>query len=159
MTDKSIVRDQFWELPIEQLNRTEWEMLCDGCARCCLKKLQDDVPLQPGVTPAVLFTRVVCRYLDQNRCSCKAYRDRHIKVPECLVLDMDNLPVSLHWIPDTCAYKLRYQKKPLPAWHPLLAGNRGAMEEAGIPVTGRVLSEQYVHDDGLEEHVIRWVKA
>lgn len=145
------MRDQFWQLPLEQLTRPEWEKLCDGCARCCLKKLQDGDEVQ--------FTRVVCRYLNQATCNCKAYKDRDIKVPDCLVLDMDNLPTSLVWIPDTCAYKLRYLGKPLPAWHPLLTGSRHAMDMAGIPVTGRVLSEQYVHDDGLEEHVIRWVEA
>lgn len=145
------VRDQFWELPLDQLDRAEWEQLCDGCARCCLKKLQDGREIR--------FTRVVCRFLNQSRCSCKSYADRHIKVPDCLVLDLDNLPVSLHWIPDTCAYKRRYLGKTLPDWHPLLTGSRHAMEAAGIPVTGRVLSEQYVHDDGLEEHVIRWVSA
>lgn len=156
MADQTSVRPRFWTLPLDQLNRVEWEMLCDGCARCCLKKLQDD---RPAAIPSVTFTRVVCRYLDQKKCQCKAYNDRHIKVPECLVLDMENLPASLYWIPDTCAYKLRYLDQPLPQWHPLVAGDRKSMEEAGIPVTGRVLSEQYVHDDGLEEHVIRWVKA
>lgn len=155
------LRERFWELPLETLSRPEWEQLCDGCARCCLKKLQDDSPdtSAENSVPAIRFTRVVCRYLNQNQCSCKAYKDRHIKVPECLVLDMDNLPASLYWIPDTCAYKLRFQGKPLLPWHPLLTGDRNAMTKAGIAVTGRVLSEQYVHDDGLEEHVIRWVKA
>ena len=33
------VRPQFWELPIEKLNDKEWELLCDRCGRCCLKKL------------------------------------------------------------------------------------------------------------------------
>jgi uncharacterized protein len=159
MSDNAVVRDNFWTLPLEQLNRLEWEKLCDGCARCCLKKLQDDDTGPRAGQPVVRFTRVVCRYLEQNLCKCKAYKDRHIKVPECLVLDMHNLPSSLYWIPDTCAYKLRYLGHPLPDWHPLLTGDRKAMQDAGIPVTGRVLSEQFVHEDGLEEHVIRWVKA
>jgi uncharacterized cysteine cluster protein YcgN (CxxCxxCC family) len=72
---------------------------------------------------------------------------------------MENLPSALHWIPETCAYKLRFLDRPLPDWHPLLTGNRTAMIERGIPITGRILSEDYVHDNGLEEHVIRWVKA
>ena len=159
MSEDTQIRPDFWTLPLEQLNRAEWERLCDGCARCCLKKLQDDNPVDSVHQPVVRFTRVVCRYLDQNKCQCKAYKDRNIKVPDCVVLDMENLPSSLYWIPDTCAYKLRFLGQPLPVWHPLLTGDRKAMEEAGIPVTGRVLSEQFVHEDGLEEHVIRWVKA
>jgi len=147
------VREHFWQLPLEQLNRQEWEMLCDGCARCCLKKLQDEDSLK------VKFTRVACRFLNQNRCTCKAYKTRQLKVPECLVLDMNNLSSALNWIPSTCAYKLRYLDKALPEWHPLLTGNRNAMMAEGIAVTGRILSEDFVHDSGLEEHVIRWVKA
>jgi uncharacterized protein len=168
------VRDRFWELPLESLDSKEWESLCDGCARCCLKKLQEDTdePDEPALTketdPTVQahsaggqlwYTRVVCRYLDQQKCQCTAYGSRQVLVPECLVLDMTVLKKALHWIPDTCAYKLRYQNKPLPAWHPLLTGSRLAMQEAGITVTGRVISEEYVHEDGLEEHIIRWVKA
>lgn len=171
------VRDRFWELALESLDRREWESLCDGCARCCLKKLQEDTdePDEPDETALtnetgsagqtqstagqLWYTRVVCRYLDQQKCRCTAYGNRQVLVPDCLVLDMTVLKKALHWIPDTCAYKLRYQNKPLPAWHPLLTGSRLAMQEAGINVTGRVISEEYVHQDGLEEHIIRWVKA
>jgi len=144
--------ERFWEKPLDQLNRTEWEALCDNCGRCCLKKLQD------ARSGEVHYTRVVCRYLDERSCGCKAYGRRRELVPDCLVLDMDMLP-ELHWIPDTCAYKLRLDNKPLPEWHPLLTGSREAMIEAGIPVSGRVIVEDYVHEDGLEEHIIRWVKA
>jgi len=147
------VRERFWELPLAELTPREWELLCDGCARCCLKKLHDED------ADRLVYTRVVCRYLDQEQCSCTAYKRRNELVPDCLVLDMSVLQASVDWIPDTCAYKLRYQNKPLPDWHPLLAGSRARMQEQGIAVTGRVISEEYVHDDGLEEHVIRWVRA
>jgi uncharacterized protein len=144
--------DRFWEKPLQELNRQEWEALCDGCARCCLKKLSDEE------SEEIHYTRVVCRYLDQGKCSCTAYKKRQQLVPDCLVLDRENL-AALHWIPDTCAYKLREQDKPLPEWHPLLTGSRQAMQEAGINVTGKVISEEYVHEDGLDEHIIRWVTA
>jgi len=151
------VRERFWELPLTDLGSREWELLCDGCARCCLKKLQDDASDEgPG---HLAYTRVVCRYLDQQKCSCTAYGQRNVLVPDCLVLDMSVLQASVDWIPDTCAYKLRYQNKPLPEWHPLLCGSRKEMLEQGIAVTGRVISEEHVHEDGLEEHVIRWVRA
>ncbi len=143
---------RFWDLPLEQLDRAQWEALCDGCGRCCLKKLVDTR------TEQVHYTRVVCRYLEQNNCRCQAYSRRQKLVPDCLVLTMENLP-QLHWIPDTCAYRLRLEGKPLPDWHPLLTGNRDAMREQQINVTGKVISEEYVHEDGLQEHVIRWVSA
>ncbi|GIT63912.1 MAG: hypothetical protein Ct9H300mP22_3120 [Gammaproteobacteria bacterium] len=35
----TIIRKKFWELPLEELTAEEWELLCDGCGRCCLKKI------------------------------------------------------------------------------------------------------------------------
>ncbi|MDT8428562.1 MAG: YcgN family cysteine cluster protein [Pseudomonadales bacterium] len=145
-------REKFWELPLTELTQTEWEALCDGCARCCLKKLHDEED------DRVYYTRVVCRYLDQKTCRCGAYESRAQLVPECLVMNKEMLK-NLDWIPNTCAYKLREQGKPLPAWHPLLTGSRQAMRDAGITVTGKVVSEEYVHEQGLEEHIIRWVET
>lgn len=144
--------EKFWEKPLTELNREEWEALCDGCGRCCLKKLVDDR------TDETHYTRVVCRYLEQDSCTCKAYGQRQKLVPECLVLD-STMVAELHWIPDTCAYRLRLDNKPLLAWHPLLTGSRTAMNEEGISVRGKVISEEYVHERGLEEHIIRWVNA
>ncbi len=141
-----------WERPLHSLSREEWESLCDGCARCCLKKLIHHKDA------SVHYTRVVCRYLNTQACACTQYTKRQKLVPDCLVLDPQMLP-DLHWIPDTCAYRLRSEGKPLPEWHPLLTGSRDAMIAAQIPVTGKVISEEYVHEDGLEEHIIRWVKA
>ena len=152
MSDTTEQTNKFWEKPLDQLNRTEWEALCDGCGRCCLKKLVDTR------TETLHYTRVVCRYLDQEKCKCQAYENRQKLVPDCLVLDMENLP-RLNWIPDTCAYRLRYENKPLPEWHPLLTGSRDAMKRLQITVTNKVVSEEYVHENGLEEHIIRWVSA
>jgi hypothetical protein len=33
------------------------------------------------------------------------------------------------------------------------------MAAAGILLEDRVISEEYVHPNGFEEHLIRWVKA
>lgn len=150
MSESDAPRPRFWELPLSSLTRREWEALCDGCGRCCLHKLQD------VDTDEILYTRVVCRYMDQQQCRCTEYQQRQTLVPDCLVLTPENL-AELDWIPDTCAYKLRERGEPLPQWHPLISGSRQAMEEAGISVTGKVISETHVHDEGIEEHIIRWV--
>jgi len=144
--------DRFWEKPLDQLDPVEWEALCDGCGRCCLKKLEDE---QSGET---LYTGVVCRYFDQPGCQCSSYKDRQTLVPDCVVLD-PMVVNELNWMPDTCAYKIRSQGLPLPDWHPLIAGSRDLMNELGISISGKVISEEFVHPQGLEEHIIRWVKA
>lgn len=146
------LRPKFWELPLAELNGSEWEALCDGCGRCCLKKLADEDSAE------IVYTRVVCRYFDEPKSSCTCYEQRTQRVPDCLDVRSMDLPGS-DWMPDSCAYKLRSQGRSLFDWHPLLAGSRAKMEAAGIPIQGRVISEEHVHPEGFEEHIIRWVKA
>jgi uncharacterized cysteine cluster protein YcgN (CxxCxxCC family) len=62
-------------------------------------------------------------------------------------------------MPETCAYRLRYEGKPLESWHPLIAGDREAMIDAGIALAGAAVNEDYVHPDGYDEHILRWVQA
>ncbi len=145
-------KSPFWEKPLQNLNDAEWEQLCDGCGRCCLKKLWD------AESDDIAYTRVICRHFDERSSRCGCYANRTEKVPDCLRLREHDIG-RLHWIPDTCAYKLRHEGKPLYDWHPLIAGSRKKMEQAGIAVAGRVLGEDYVHEEGLEEHVINWVTA
>lgn len=148
----SINAKKFWEQPLQSLTAAEWEALCDGCGRCCLKKLSDTDSEQ------IEFTRVVCRYFEQGSSRCTCYKDRTRLVPDCLnVRHMDI--GSINWMPDTCAYRLRFDDKPLYDWHPLIAGSRRLMDAAGISLGERVISEEYVHSEGYEEHIIRWVKA
>jgi hypothetical protein len=70
-----------------------------------------------------------------------------------------DIMAQLRWMPASCAYRLRAEGKPLYDWHPLLSGSRAAMEAAGIAVGQQALSEEHVHPDGWEEHIIRWVDS
>ncbi len=140
-------RAPFWHKPLAELSDREWEALCDGCGRCCLHKLEDEY------SGRVYYTRVACHLLDVTTGRCRDYARRRQLEPECTVLTQDRLE-RFDWLPETCAYRLRAAGKPLPAWHPLLTGRRGSVREAGISVAGKVLAEQDVDLDELENYLI-----
>ena len=143
------LRDRFWELPLPELSRAEWEALCDGCGRCCLHKLEDDE------TGEIADTNVACKLLDTETAQCCDYRHRKAFVPDCLRLT-PQLVAQIAWLPPTCAYRLRADGEPLPEWHYLLTGSRESMVRAGVSVTGRVVSED---DAGpLEHHIVEWAR-
>lgn len=144
------LRERFWELPIEALNRAEWEALCDGCGRCCLHKLEYEE------TGEVVETNVACRLLDPATARCTDYKHRKAFVPDCLRLT-PRLVAEVSWLPETCAYRRRADGKPLPPWHYLLTGSRESMVRAGASVAGRVVSED---DAGpLEHHIVEWERG
>ncbi len=137
----------FWKKkPITELTKAEWESLCDGCARCCLIKFQDE---EGG---EVFHTRVVCRLLDLHRCTCTEYERRTELVPTCLVLS-PALIKELKWIPKTCAYRLLAEGKELRSWHPLISGNRESVHRAKISVRHFAISETVVDADQLEDYI------
>jgi len=141
------LRERFWELPLDALNRNEWEALCDGCGRCCLHKLEDDE------TGEVIETNVACRLLDTATARCTDYRHRKAFVPDCLRLT-PRLVKQVRWLPETCAYRRRAEDRPLPSWHYLLTGSREAMIEAGACVAGKVIPEDEAGP--IEHHMVEW---
>ena len=153
MTDKPLLASSkpFWEVKtLAEMSREEWESLCDGCAKCCLHKLEDED------SGEVFYTKVVCRYMDKQ-CRCTEYQRRNELVPNCVWLRPEDVD-EFHWLPVTCAYRLVAEGKPLASWHPLVSGNPQSVHDAGISIKGRALSEEYVHPDGMEEHIIHWVE-
>jgi uncharacterized cysteine cluster protein YcgN (CxxCxxCC family) len=62
-----------------------------------------------------------------------------------------------YWLPETCAYRLVAEGIPLFDWHPLISGDPESVHTAGISVRGRVVHENTVDPDDLEDHVVRWV--
>lgn len=149
--DQPTGEPRFWEQKsLAEMNAQEWESLCDGCAKCCLHKLEDEDSAE------VFYTKVVCRYMD-DQCRCTEYQQRHELVPNCVWLKPEDV-AEFHWLPSTCAYRLVAEGKPLAAWHPLISGSRDSVHQAGVSIQGRALSEEFVHPDGFEEHIIHWVE-
>ncbi|MEL0437589.1 YcgN family cysteine cluster protein [Phycobacter sp. K97] len=140
---------RFWEKkPLDKLSEAEWEALCDGCGKCCLNKLEDED------SGEVALTRVACRLLDDQTCRCAHYENRHQFIPECIVLRPDNLDTHAYWMPQTCAYRLLWQGKPLPAWHPLITGDPNSVHSAGVSVQGMTVSEFDTPEEDWEDHII-----
>ena len=140
----------FWQKKtLESLNAAEWEALCDGCAKCCLHRLEDSETME------IFFTNVCCRYLDQASCRCSDYKNRSINVPDCVWVTLEVL-VNPYWLPESCAYRLLAEGKALPVWHPLISGNPETPRASGNAVCGRVISE--LDADDLLLHLIDWAR-
>ena len=141
----------FWEeKKLSEMTPSQWESLCDGCGKCCLHKLEDE-------DDTLYYTDIACKLLHVESCRCSDYTNRVKKVPSCLTLTAATLK-DVHFLPDTCAYRLLAENKPLAPWHPLISGNSASVHEAGISVSGRVFSETYIHPDEFEDRVIHWIK-
>jgi uncharacterized cysteine cluster protein YcgN (CxxCxxCC family) len=135
----------FWERPLDTLNQSEWEALCDGCGKCCVHKVEDELS---GEFHA---TNVACRLLDRHEARCSNYKGRKALVPDCIRLTLAKVR-ALAWLPGTCAYRLRAENRPLPNWHYLVSGDREAVHRAGMSVRGWTISEDESGD--LEHHLL-----
>jgi hypothetical protein len=129
------------------MNREEWESLCDACGKCCLYKLEDED------SGEVYYCNVVCKLFDMEKSCCTDYPNRAVRVPDCVVLTVENIS-RLGWMPKTCAYRLLSEGKPLPKWHPLVSGDKDSVYRAGHSVRDRVLLEEEGME--LELHITDW---
>lgn len=140
--------NKFWEnKSLEELSKEEWELLCDGCGKCCLNKLE--------IKGKICFTNTYCRFLDPKSCLCKIYNHRLQKVNDCRDIDIKAVREKPRWLPKTCAYVLLDEKKPLPSWHPLITGKASSVHKAGVSLQNReLINESEVVD--YENHIVKW---
>ncbi|MHA1108823.1 MAG: YcgN family cysteine cluster protein [Alphaproteobacteria bacterium] len=138
----------FWRRKkLSEMTATEWESLCDGCARCCLIKLED---VDDG---EISYTDIACRLLDSGACRCTNYHRRATLVPDCVQLSPEKI-ADLGWMPSSCAYRLIAEGKDLHWWHRLVSGDPETVHRAGISVRGRVVPED--RGDDPEDRIVRW---
>jgi uncharacterized cysteine cluster protein YcgN (CxxCxxCC family) len=142
------VEKDFWKnKTLAEMSLEEWEALCDGCAICCLYKVEDEEGVE------VHLTNIACRFLDLETCTCQLYDQRKNAMPTCIKLTPSKVE-NLKWLPETCAYRLILKGKPLPDWHPLVSGDPNSIHRAGISVMGKVIRESSANMNNLEEYVI-----
>ena len=147
MTDET----PFWRTKtLEEMSTPEWESLCDGCARCCLVKLEDED------TSEIYFTDLGCTLLNDETCRCRDYRRRQSRVPDCVKLTPEKVR-ALPWLPKTCAYRRLAEGRDLAWWHPLVSGDPDTVHAAGISVRGKLFgSEDDVPMPLWEARVVKW---
>lgn len=145
-----MIRNNFWrEISIQEWNDEEWESLCDNCGKCCLIRLEDED------NGDIYNTDVHCKLFDNKSCRCSDYDNRVKYVPDCVKLDKENV-FNLSWLPQTCAYRLIAEGKPLFDWHYLIAGNHDLMHDDGYSVKEKTVNETRVKTKYLIKHIKHW---
>ena len=157
----------FWRAKtLAQMSDAEWESLCDGCGRCCLVKLEEDLGESAKAScggggedepnPDIYFTDVGCRLLDAQTCRCRDYPNRTAHVSDCVRLT-PAVVNEIGWLPPSCAYRLLAEGHDLYWWHPLVSGDAESVHLAGISVRGRVHgNEDEIAADELESRIVGW---
>lgn len=143
----------FWKTKtLHEMDEQEWDALCDGCAKCCLVKLEDEE------TNEVFYTDIACRLLDCETCRCTDYPKRLEKVAGCAKITPDNI-ANLFWLPQSCAYRLVYEGQDLPDWHHLVCKDDSKRHE-GHSIQGRCISENDFYAEAgadVNERLVDWV--
>lgn len=77
----------------------EWELLCDGCGKCCLYKFMDED------MDEIYYINVVCSWFNSDICFCKDYFNCFSLGEECLKFICDKIE-EFNWLFDICVYCL-----------------------------------------------------
>lgn len=156
--------DKYWETTsLENMTKTEWEGICDGCAKCCLHKFIDDENVnEPATTDQIQvgekihYTNIACNLLNTKTCSCTQYNERTKLVPECVKLTKSNLQ-DIFFMPPSCSYRRLYEGRGLPSWHPLLHKNKkSVMHKVGMSVRAKTVSDKDVDLENFEDYIALW---
>lgn len=142
------IEPEFWKKKkLSEMNKEEWELLCDGCGKCCLNKIE--------IKGKIKFTNIHCRFLNCNNCLCQIYEHRFEVVPDCRDITLEAVREKPRWLPKTCAYWLLDNGFDLPDWHPLITKKANSVHKAQMSLKNRnTISESGTTD--YENHLIDW---
>ncbi|MEI4552060.1 YcgN family cysteine cluster protein [Pseudoalteromonas spongiae] len=162
-----MLEDKFWlKKSLAEMNNDEWEAICDGCGKCCLHTFIDSDEQDESFESTdvlregeeIIYTAIVCRYLDTKKCFCTEYENRTSLVPSCVKLTKDNID-NIFFMPPSCSYRRLHEGRGLASWHPLLNnGSKAVMHRMGISVKGRVMKDNQIDMDLFEDYIADWPK-
>ncbi|KJY95660.1 YcgN family cysteine cluster protein [Pseudoalteromonas ruthenica] len=161
-----MLEDKFWQTKsLAQMSDQEWEAICDGCGKCCLntfidsdEEQQEDFAATTELRPGeqLIYTNIVCQYLDNKTCNCTEYANRQRLVPSCVKLTKDNID-DIFFMPNSCSYRRLQEGRGLASWHPLLnKGKKSKMHSAGISVRNKTVKDCDVELEYFEDHIAQW---
>ncbi len=144
------MRENYWKsIKLDDWSQEEWEGLCDGCAKCCLIRLEDED------TGEIYNTDVHCKLLNGISCKCTKYETRRKYVEDCVQLTRENI-YELSWLPKTCAYRLIAEGKDLFDWHYLKSGDKNTIHENGMSIQNMTTNEIHVKVRNLPRRIKIW---
>ena len=115
------MEEQFWKKKsLFEFSEDEWESVCMRCGKCCVSKMSEQGNM--------LFYNRVCDGIDFSTGLCTRYQNRLCSA--CLKVDYYLVENERELLPDTCAYRLLYEGKDLPDWHPLISGDKSSVRQA-----------------------------
>lgn len=112
---------EFWKKKkLADFSEREWEAVCMRCGKCCLHKQAEN--------GRIFFTNQMCGGFDFKTGKCSRYKTR--LSASCVKVDLHLLQTERELLPETCAYRLLFEGKELPDYHPLVSGDRNSAHKA-----------------------------
>lgn len=136
-------KDFYKTKSLMEMSDEEWEAVCDGCGKCCFRKFIEG----RGKKTKLIYTSIACDLLDLKTGLCSDYCNRFKLNSECNHLTKKNVS-EFTWLPETCAYRLLYEGKSLPDWHPLVTGIPLSKNKEAL---SKIQLQNSIHEKDVED--------
>ncbi len=111
----------FWKKKeLADFSEEEWEAVCLRCGKCCLFKTVENNKM--------FFSNQMCDGFDFKTGKCSRYKTRLGNT--CVKVDLNLLRTQRELLPESCAYRLLFEGKNLPKYHPLISGDVASVHKA-----------------------------